>query len=128
MLNSNFLRKLKKLFIRSKGKAIEPDEIFLDASNLPEFDTNQFEGRIEKPLSRNVITALKAIFLLLIIISAWKLWILQVVQGDIYSAQSENNRLRHSIVFTERGVIYDRNGVELAWNVPSEGEPFAQHV
>ena len=126
MLHFNFLRRLKKFFKRSKGDTIDPDEIFLDAFNLPEFDTNQFEGRIEKPLSRNVITALKATFIVILLILSWKLWILQIVEGDIYASQSENNRLRHSIVFAERGVIYDRNGIELAWNVPSNYEPFAE--
>ena len=31
---------------------IAPDEIFLDAANLPNFDRNQFEGRIEKPIGK----------------------------------------------------------------------------
>jgi len=31
---------------------IAPDEIFLDSSNLPNFDVYQFEGRIEKPISK----------------------------------------------------------------------------
>ena len=83
MLHFNFLRRLKKFFKRYKVDTINSDEIFLDASNLPEFDTNQFEGRIEKPLSRNVITILKATFIVILVILSWKLWILQVVQGDI---------------------------------------------
>ncbi len=128
MLHSNILRRLKKFFTRSRGRTIDPDEIFLDASNLPEFDTSQFEGKIEKPLSKNVITALKAVFLFFVIISVWKLLILQVIQGDIYAEQSENNRLRHSIVFAERGVIYDRGGIELAWNVPNSKELFANRA
>ena len=35
---------------RSKHE-LAPDEIFLDSSNLPMFDTTQFEGRIERPIS-----------------------------------------------------------------------------
>lgn len=35
------------------------------------------------------------------------------------------NRLKHALIFSERGVVYDRNGVELAWNVPDENDSFA---
>ena len=41
---------------RSKHKYIKrdiaPDEIFLDSKNLPEFNTQQFEGRLEKPIPK----------------------------------------------------------------------------
>ena len=32
---------------RSKYKDIAPDEIFLDSKNLPDLDTDQFEGRLQ---------------------------------------------------------------------------------
>ena len=41
---------------------------------------------------------------------------LQVSQGAAYLAKSENNRLRKTTVFAERGAITDRDGVALAWN------------
>lgn len=46
--------------------------------------------------------------------------------GDVYAALSENNRLAHATVIAERGIIYDRNGVELAWNVPHEVDGVAE--
>ena len=40
------------------------------------------------------------------------------MNGAAYAAQSQNNILRPIPVFAGRGVIFDRNGVELAWNAP----------
>ena len=39
---------------RNKNQIIDPDEIFVDSQNLPDFNTDQFEGRLEKPIARNV--------------------------------------------------------------------------
>jgi penicillin-binding protein 2 len=45
---------------------------------------------------------------------------LQVVRGDDNNQKAENNHLRQTPVFAERGLIYDRNHTLLAWNVPNE--------
>lgn len=100
----------------SKGNEIEPDEIFLDSSNLPDFDNNQFEGRIEKPISRRTIKITGLIFLIIAIVFLSKLTSLQIVEGSKYREISENNRLHHSLLFSERGAILDRDGELLAWN------------
>ena len=50
-------------------------------------------------------------------------WRLQVIQGANYAQRSENNILRPVPVFAGRGVIFDRKGVELAWNAPLETAP-----
>ena len=121
-----------------KNKEIAPDEIFIDSHNLPEYDTQQFEGRLERPISRITLSVLVAFFILVLAGFATRSWILQVAKGDYYAQKSENNRLRHTPVFAARGVIYDRNGVELAWNAPSDdpdialrkykGDPGLAHV
>jgi penicillin-binding protein 2 len=43
---------------------------------------------------------------------------LMAVQGDHYRALSEGNRLGRSLLLAERGILYDRSGVPLAWNIP----------
>ncbi len=48
-----------------------------------------------------------------------RLWQLQVYEGAYYRELSENNRTRTVIREPARGLIYDRNGVLLANNVPS---------
>ena len=42
-------------------KDIDPDEIFLDDKNIPEFDVHQFEGRMEEP--EKIVTQLSDFFL-----------------------------------------------------------------
>ena len=104
--------------IRSKYNDIEPDEIFMDSHNLPQFDTHQFEGRLDKPISKISLSLIVLVFFLVMTTYLVRAWSLQVDKGDYYAQKSENNRLRHTPLFASRGVIYDRNGVELAWNSP----------
>ena len=105
-------------FFRNKKKydALDPDEIFLDSSNLPDFDTDQFEGRIEKPISRRTIYFLVFIFLAIAAGYLYRLTQLEIVKGEYYKKIAENNRLQRSLIFGERGVITDRNGELIAWN------------
>lgn len=105
-------------FFRSKKKyeALDPDEIFLDSSNLPDFDNDQFEGRIEKPISRRTVYFLVLLFLAIGGAYLYRLAQLEIVKGDYYKNIAENNRLQRSLIFGERGIISDRNGELLAWN------------
>ncbi len=106
--------------MKRKHIDIDPDEIFLDSSNLPQFDTHQFEGRIDSPISKITGYIVIAFFLCFIIFFAGRIWILQIKKGDEYTLLSEKNYLRHTPFFAARGVIYDRNKIELAWNAPSD--------
>lgn len=96
---------------------IAPDEIFLDSSNLSDFDEDQFEGRLEKPISKRSMLSIFLSFVILALVFSSKMWFIQVKEGQAYLEISENNRLQESYLFSNRGVIYDRNGVELAYNV-----------
>src|SRR3989344_5177216 len=100
---------------------IDPNEIFMDSRNLPHFNTDQFEGRLDKPISNVSFVVVLGFFLFLIVAYSVRAWTLQIRDGEVYAVRSENNRLRHTPLFATRGVIYDRNGVELAWNSPGEG-------
>ncbi len=109
-------RRLKKIIRGKRVVEIAPDEVFLDSKNLPNFDVNQFEGRIEKPISvfSVVLFTSACVFLFLIILT--KAWSLQVSNGETYFQKSENNRLQHDTIFAERGSILDRFGNKLVWN------------
>ncbi|MBI5005326.1 MAG: hypothetical protein HZC03_01850 [Candidatus Lloydbacteria bacterium] len=98
-------------------RTIDPDEIFLDARNLPEFNTYQFEGRIESPISSKTLLFLGLAFAAVILVFIFQLWTLEVRDGKQYSTLSETNRLRNTFIFPERGVIRDAGGVSLAWNI-----------
>ncbi len=126
-------RKILKFFRRRRRSytdaEIYPDEIFLDARNLPKFDVHQFEGRLEKPIPKSVLVVLGGLFVLVSIIYVSQIWVLQVKKGQAFADQSENNRLRHTSLFSNRGIIYDRHGVELASNTINPEEPdFAERV
>lgn len=108
---------------RKKYKDIAPDEIFLDSRNAPRFDTHQLEGRLEKPINKKAPFFVLMVFFLITITFSFRLFALQIKEGEAYIERSENNSLRHEILFADRGIIYDRNGDKLVWNEPNpEGE------
>lgn len=99
-----------------RHRDVEPDEIFLDSSNLSEMDTHQFEGRLEKPISQTTIIVVGLLFIIIGLVFVGQSAKLQFFQYDTWKSKAENNRLNQSFIFAERGVIQDRNGVLLAWN------------
>jgi len=109
-------RLIKKNKIKNKNSFVEPDEIFLDSKNLQNFDRQQFEGRIERPISKKTIWLLGVLFLFFLGIFGVRLVYLQIEKGAEYFKRSQNNILEKTIIFTGRGIIYDRNKVELVWN------------
>ena len=101
---------------KRRSRDIDPDEIFLDSSNLPHFNTQQFEGRLEKAIPKRVIYTLSLFFIFIVLIFLGKLYKLQIVRGEEFFNKSENNILRKEPIIPPRGLIYDRNNVLLAWN------------
>ena len=103
----------------SFGGTLDPDEILLDSSNLPSFDRDQFEGRVERSI-KGYIPLFVGLFVF-IIFSGFltQIWMLQVARGEELSELSSKNRLNHVVIFADRGVVYDRRGEELVWNEPS---------
>jgi penicillin-binding protein 2 len=97
-------------------REIEPDEIFLDSSNLPKLDALQFEGRVERPVSSIAILTVGIVFALTMLVFAGQAFNLQVLNGEVYADISRNNRLERDVIFATRGILTDRNGKELAWN------------
>lgn len=116
------------IFRRSKiikNRTIDPDQILLDSENRPGFDTQQFEGMIERPISKRSMRWFGFFLILFLVLFTGQLIRVQLIQGKKFFDLSENNRLQEVPIFSERGVIFDRNGVPLAWNIPGpEGEPF----
>jgi len=115
----------KRLLNREKKinyEDIAPDEIFLDSKNLPAFDTYQFEGRLEKPISSKVFPFLILICFLAAAIFLVRFASLQIVYGAFYKDRSENNMLKQILIVAPRGSIYSRDGKSLAWNETSQAE------
>lgn len=47
-----------------------------------------------------------------------RLFWMQVIQGNHYKNLSDSNRIRTAVIHAPRGVIFDRNGKPLVYNVP----------
>ena len=102
---------------RRHDPEIAPDEIFLDASNAPEFNRERFEGRLEKPLPRSSFFLLGiglSVFFFILVTRAWNI---EVTNGAEYAAESAHNSLDVVTIFAPRGIITDVHGVVLAENI-----------
>ncbi len=120
----------KKVFTRRRfiSPEIEPDEIFIDSSNLPSFDTDQFEGRIEQPIAKRSITLLSIFFIALVLGYAWRAGVLQIQHGTAYAELSDKNQLTESYIFADRGILEDRNHTKLAYDSHDAGSAFARRI
>lgn len=113
------------MFFKKRRKPeLSFDEILLDASNLPSFNTARMEGRIELPLSRRSIVTVGIIFGCIALVFLWQLISLQVIHGAEFAARSERNRIDSALIVAERGVVYDRRGELLVWNETDATEQY----
>lgn len=114
---SHAFTKVGKTSMRLRD-TVSPEETFMDTKNLPGFDTARFEGILERPIRSPVFLLVGSIFFLVSVLLTVRAGYLTLVEGGAYAMRAEHNRLRHSTIVPERGVIYDRNGKSLAYNVP----------
>lgn len=127
----NFFEKLLNYWRKPNRKEINPEDIFLNAKNLPDFDLDQFEGRLEKPISRKVFPIFSVICLVISIIFLFKFGSLQIADGSFYREKSENNKLRQILLVAARGAILSRDGVKLVWNQKNDNSadfPLRQYI
>ncbi len=103
---------------------VYPDEIFLDSQNIPLFDRQQFEGRIERAISKRTILVLGVFFGFIGVVFIGRASILQIKMGEAYTIRSEQNSLDAMPLFSDRGIIFDRNGKELVSNSMSADSDF----
>jgi len=114
---------------RKKYRDVDPDEILIDAQNLPNFNKQQFEGRLEKAIKEKPFFVFGFLVTTVFLIFSVRLFYVQIIKGDEYLAKSERNSLNTIPIFADRGIIYDKNKIELAWNerlIPEQ--PFADRI
>ncbi len=121
------VRKMINKINRKKysAKDIDLDEVFIDSENVSNFNTDQFEGRIEKPISKKVVFLMSFIFLFIFCAYSFKVWRLQAIDGQNFTKISQENTLRHTLIFADRGIVYDRNQVPLIWNENQQNNDFS---
>ena len=104
----------------------------MDSANLPGFERGLFEGRLESPLPSKIPYVILAVFFLGLSGIIFRLFELEITRGEEYLARAESNRLLRVRLPAERGLIYDRNMKELAWNADDgrrhSGERGLSHV
>ncbi len=76
-------------------------------------DLTASEGKVSKYVYLALLVGVFAVAILL----GWRLFVLQIVQGQYNSLLANGNRIRTTIIPAPRGAIYDRNGVLLARNI-----------
>ncbi len=107
------------LFLPKLGKSkneIEPEDIFLDSSNLSNLDDDSFEGRFEKNISHKSFYFFAIISILISIFFIYTLFKHQVINHKYWDNLASNNYIKKNLIFANRGVILGRNGEVLAWN------------
>lgn len=65
---------------------------------------------------RSRFAVLGIVVLVVLLVLLVRLWVMQVLNGDSYAAQAQNNRIREFSLEAPRGRIFDRNGVPLVTN------------
>lgn len=88
-----------------------PDYILKDSSKRKDYD---YEGK--KQSSKDLLLPL--LFLILFAILASRLFFLQVIKGSYYRYLSDSNRTKTVVIHAPRGIIFDRFGIPLVFNVP----------
>lgn len=114
------MRFLKRRRRHTRARELAPEDILLDAENLPDFDQGRLEGRLEKPIPRSTYRAAQALIICVLLVLVGKAAHLELIKGAEYKAQSERNRVRPEVIFAARGAIVDRNGVALVSNEIAE--------
>ncbi len=104
----------------------DASEAFIDNKNLPEFDVDKFEGVLEKPLSKNIFIFLLIFFVLVSLFFVSKVFVMQILHGEEAFLRTQNNFIKKAVVFSNRGVVFDRNGKELIWNTKQDDEDFSK--
>jgi penicillin-binding protein 2 len=101
---------------KAASHEIDPEDVFLDSQNLSNFNVDQMEGQLERPLGRNVFYG--AILFVIVMIGGfgYRLFSMQIINGNTYAVKADRNHLKSTPLFALRGTVSDRNGALLAWN------------
>jgi penicillin-binding protein 2 len=113
---------------RYKNHDLDPDEIFLDDHNAPGFDLNRLEGSLEQPIDRGAQWAIAGVYVLAASLFLYKTFDFQIINGASYATRATKNTIEEQVIFPERGVVKDRNGVILAWNELDPDDEFARRI
>lgn len=102
---------------------VDVEEVLLDASNIPDFNTGRLEGKREVPITKRNVRTVWILFILIATLFLYQIFSLQIVRGEEFRSIAENNRVDRAVIIAERGVVYDTNDELVVWNeVDDTGE------
>lgn len=101
----------KKIFLHKKG-GIEIDDAVLTM-------TERDVMKMEYPLNRSLSLWFVLVMFLLLGLLGGRVFYLSIMKGGDYRAIALRNSLRALIIPAPRGIVYDRYGKPLVYNVPS---------
>jgi len=96
---------------------IEPEEILLDSKRLKESPEGEKE-KLEKPIKESILKIFLISMIVVLALLFLKSFQLQIIKGNYWQNLADENRIRSYPIAPLRGIIYDRNKIPLAINIP----------
>src|ERR1035437_9647446 len=81
-------------------------------------DSKKRNWNYENDKNSNRSYLLPLVFIVLFLILFARLFFLQIIEGYYYRYLSNNNRTKSVVIHAPRGIIFDRNGAPLVYNLP----------
>ncbi|MEK7125777.1 MAG: penicillin-binding protein 2 [Patescibacteria group bacterium] len=103
--------------IRDRGLA--GGELFVDGDILVAESYRKHPRHSWAKFQNNSVLFYAAVLFFILLLG--RLYYLQILRGEEYFGVAENNRIRATTIAAPRGVIFDRAGERLAYNVPDFG-------
>ena len=97
------------------------DDVFFEEAmaHFPEASTQSARSFVGSVIDPKRFTIVLGFLVAVAILFTGRVGMMQVVHGEEYRLLAEENRIYRQILPAKRGVIYDRNGVILAENIPT---------
>ncbi len=109
---------LEKFKVKRKFEEdIEPEEILMDSKRLKESPESEKE-KLEKPIRENVLKIILISIIVILVTLLAKSFQLQILKGNYWRKLADENRVRSYPIKPLRGIIYDKNKIPLAINIP----------
>lgn len=109
-----------KKFKKYSSQDIEPQEIFLDnLAKKKEEEIGISTKKFEVPLSQKALLGFLVFNLVLMLVLFGKTFQLQVLKHKEFSVLAQGNKYIISLIKADRGVIYDKDGMQMVFNKPS---------
>lgn len=110
---------------KNYGEELDYENVFFDAKNISDMNVQQMQGVLERPIAKYALFGIGVLFAVLCFLFVSRVYTIQLVDGQTLYDRAEGNAIKYDVIFNKRGVLYDRNGVELAWNEDIPDQDFA---